>query len=327
MEKRGKAQRILYLYDKLIRGEFIYKRAEAERFHVEPKSIQRDIEDIRMYLEERNMEEGVVGDVPYDRKRGGYHIEQSEKNRLSNAEILAVAKILLDSRAFRRDEMHSILDRFVTCCASPENKKQVNALIANEKIHYIEPHHGKRFMDTMWEIGRAINESRYIEITYQKIKDRKPVSVKRVVQPLALMFSEYYFYMAAYIDDANKKKEFQVPNDAFPTIYRIDRIQKLKVSKEHFTIPYKDRFEEGEYRKRIQFMYGGKLQKTLFWYKGQNVEAVLDRLPTAQIQEEQDGEYLISAETFGTGINNWLWSQGEQVEVVKKPCGQRGGQE
>ena len=92
-------------------------------------------------------------------------------------------------------------------------------------------------------------------------------------------------------------------------------------------ISYKDRFEEGEYRKRIQFMYGGKLQRTLFWYKGQNVEAVLDRLPTAQILEERDGKYLISAETFGTGINNWLWSQGEMVEVVNKPCRQRGDQE
>lgn len=104
----------------------------------------------------------------------------------------------------------------------------------------------------------------------------------------------------------------------FPTIYRIDRIQNVKVLDEHFKIPYKDRFEEGEYRKRIQFMYGGKLQRTMFWYKGLSVEAVLDRLPTAKILREEDGKYLVSAETFGKGIEMWLRSQGDLVEVVEK---------
>lgn len=67
-------------------------------------------------------------------------------------------------------------------------------------------------------------------------------------------------------------------DDAFPTIYRIDRIAGYKVLDEHFKIPYSDRFEEGEFRKRVQFMYGGKLQKIKFRYKGGSIEAVLDRL-------------------------------------------------
>lgn len=59
----------------------------------------------------------------------------------------------------------------------------------------------------------------------------------------------------------------------------------------------------------------------MFWYKGEVVEAVLDRLPTAEIIEEKDGRYLISAETFGTGIEMWLRSQGEDVKVINN--GQR----
>ncbi len=86
---------------------------------------------------------------------------------------------------------------------------------------------------------------------------------------------------------------------------------------EHYRIPYKDRFEEGEYRKRIQFMQGGRLQRTEFWYKCINVEAVLDRLPTARILKKEDGRYLISAETFGKGIEMWLRSQGDQIEMIK----------
>ena len=113
------------------------------------------------------------------------------------------------------------------------------------------------------------------------------------------------------------KKNFSVMDDAFPTIYRIDRIRSLKILDERFNIPYTSRFEEGEFRKRIQFMYGGKLQKIKFKYTGPDVDAILDRLPTAQIMDEENGAYIISAEVFGTGINMWLRSQGSYVEVIQ----------
>jgi hypothetical protein len=131
------------------------------------------------------------------------------------------------------------------------------------------------------------------------------------------MFSEYYFYLTAFIEDEDVKKDFEVLDDAFPTIYRIDRIQKMKVFDEKFHIPYSSRFEEGEFRKRIQFMYGGKLQKVKFKYSGSDIDAVLDRLPTAKILSEEDGVYTVSAEVFGKGIDMWMRSQGDSVELIK----------
>lgn len=129
------------------------------------------------------------------------------------------------------------------------------------------------------------------------------------------MFSEYYFYLTAFIENIDKK-QFQVPEDPYPTIYRIDRIKKVDITKEHFKIPYKNRFEEGEFRKRVQFMYGGKLQRVKFRYKGISAEAVLDKLPTAKILEQDEKGFVISAEVFGKGIEMWLRSQGEMVEVL-----------
>ena len=147
-----------------------------------------------------------------------------------------------------------------------------------------------------------------------RMKDK--ALVKRRIKPAAIMFSEYYFYLAGFIEDEQIRKDFEVLDDAFPTIYRIDRIAKLRVSQEHFHVPYKDRFEEGEFRKRIQFMYGGKLQKIKFKYSGESVEAVLDRLPTAKILDEQDGVYAISAEVFGKGVEMWIRSQGDKIHDV-----------
>jgi hypothetical protein len=123
--------------------------------------------------------------------------------------------------------------------------------------------------------------------------------------------------LTAFIDDEEVKADFDVLNDAYPTIYRIDRIKQYKVLDERFRIPYANRFEQGEFRKRIQFMYGGKLQKVRFTYSGNSVEAVLDRLPTASIESEENGVYTISAEVFGKGIEMWLKSQGDMVQILE----------
>ena len=311
--ENDKIYRVLDMYTKLMDGGVVNKCQEAQRYGVNERSIQRDIEDIRNFFDinENNVMRNYV---IYDRDKKGYRLEQTYKMKLSNGEILAICKILLDSRAFTKDEMSSILQSLIECCVPTENRKLVSELIRNEEFHYIEPRHKKVFVEDMWKIGQAIQTSRYIEIDYLRNKDKSVV--KRKLKPVAIMFSEYYFYLTAFIDDKDEaRKDFDVLNDSFPTIYRIDRIKNLKVLEERFHIPYSSRFEEGEFRKRIQFMYGGKLQKVKFKYKGENVEAVLDRLPTAKILEEEDGVFTISAEVFGKGIDMWLRSQGEKVEV------------
>lgn len=312
--KNGKIERILGIYTKLLSGNIVNKLKEAQEYGVNERTIQRDIEDIRSYMEAEAERTGCINSVVYDRIKKGYRLEQIYKMKLTNSEVLAVCKILLDSRAFTKKEMTDMLDKLVACCVPKENQKMVTDLISNEEFHYVEPRHRTQFIDTMWDIGQAIRESRYIEIQYFRIKDKSVVT--RKVKPAAIMFSEYYFYLTAFIDDEEVRKDFDVINDAFPTIYRMDRIRKLKVLDERFHIPYGNRFEEGEFRKRVQFMYGGKLQKVKFNYSGNDVDSVLDRLPTAEIVGEDDGIYTISAEVFGKGIDMWLRSQGNKVKVV-----------
>lgn len=316
LEKQGtdKIERVLGIYTKLINGSVVYKAAEAVNYGVNERSIQRDIDDIRNYIELQGAEDGIVNSVIYDRQVKGYKLEQIYKLKFTNPEILAICKILLDSRAFTKIEMEAMLQKLIESCVPEENQKLVKELIGNEEFHYIEPKHGSVFIDKMWQIGEAIHNHQYIEIRYQGIKGS---TVKtRKLQPLAIMFSDLYFYLAAFIEDEKVRENFNVINDSFPTIYRIDRIQGLRVLDEKFHIPYTDRFEEGEFRKRIQFMYGGKLRKIRFIYKGYSVEAVLDRLPTAKIEKEENGEYTISAEVFGDGIDMWLRCQGDLVRVV-----------
>ena len=314
MEKKDKLERVLSIYTKLMNGAIVYKVEEANRFGVNEKSIQRDIEDIRCYLETAAEDAGIDNTVIYDRLHKGYRLEQSYRTKLQNSEILAICKILLDSRAFTKGEMDGMLRKLIDCCVPKKNQKQVLELIRNETFHYIEPQHRTVFIDKMWQLGQAITGYHYVEITYRRMRDK--ALVRRKIKPVAIMFSEYYFYVTAFIDDEETRQDFEVLDDAFPTIYRIDRIQDMRVLEEKFHIPYSSRFEEGEFRKRIQFMYGGKLQRVKFEYRGEAVEAVLDRLPTAKILDEKEGVYTITAEVFGKGIDMWLRSQGENVRVL-----------
>lgn len=314
-ESKDKIERVLGMYSKLMNGYIVNKAEEAQIYGVNERSIQRDIEDIRGYMDTASTEDGIINTVIYDRNAKGYRLEQIYEMKLSNSEILAICKILLDSRAFTKKEMTKLISRLVECCVPKVNRKEVNDLIKNEEYHYIELQHRSEFVDKMWDIGKAIREHNFVDIEYQRTKDK--ALVKRRIKPVSIMFSEYYFYITAFIDNEEIKADFDVLDDSYPTIYRIDRIKKYKILPEKFNIPYANRFEEGEFRKRIQFMYGGKLQRVRFNYSGNSVEAVLDRLPTAKIENEKEGVYTITAEVFGKGIEMWLRSQGDMVNNIE----------
>lgn len=302
-----KSARMLAIYARFLSGQVLEKRALALEYGVTERSIQRDMESLRCFLAEQQLSQDIV----YDRKAKGYRLTNCVPKGLTNSEILAVCKILLESRSMRKDEMLPILDKLIDCAVPESSQKAVRSLIANEELHYIEPHHGQHILDGLWEIGQAIKNHCVMEIEYERMKE--PKLVRRRVQPVGIMFSEYYFYLTALLEH---KETFENPDDLFPTIYRIDRIRSFEVLDEHFQVPYTGRFEEGEFRKRIQFMYGGKLERIKFRYTGPSVEAVLDRLPTAKIISQDEKGWVIEAEVFGKGIEMWLRSQGENVRVV-----------
>lgn len=306
-ENRAKAFRLLSMANWLKEGKTLKKSDLAQAFHVTERSIQRDIEDLRCFFADDTPPKEVI----YDPKARGYYLTQWDDAALTNSEILAVCKILLESRSMISDEMVPLLNKLIARCVPEENKKAVSELIANEQYHYNEPHHGRPVLPSLWEIGQAINHHQVMEITYTRLKE--PQEVTRLIEPVGLMFSEYYFYLTAFLRNIDRAAKFDNKDDLFPTIYRIDRIKSFRVLDEHFQVPYIGRFEEGEFRKRVQFMYGGRLERIKFKYIGPSIEAVLDRLPTAEILRRDCDGWIIAAEVFGKGIEMWIRSQGPYI--------------
>lgn len=302
--KENKGFRLLHLYERLSRGEVVRKVDLAQKFVVTDKTIQRDIEELRAYLAETRTDEGEAS-IVYERSRGGYLLTHAASEWLTNEDVLAVCKILLESRAFCREELDDLLKKLLRQTA-PQDRAQVGRLIRSEQHYYVPLRHGKKLLSAIWKLSQHMTAQHTIRISYCRQDGTERV---HEVNPVAIMFSEYYFYLIAYLADGRKE---------FPTIFRIDRIVHFEPTSATFRVTHSGKFSDGEFRKRIQFMYAGELRRVTFDYSGASVEAVLDRLPTARVISEENGVYRIAAEVYGNGIDMWLRSQGDAVKVVEK---------
>ncbi|WNS41539.1 WYL domain-containing protein [Paenibacillus sp. MMS20-IR301] len=298
----NKGFRLLNMHELLNRGELIKKAELAERYGVTEKTIQRDIDELRVYLADTRFAEGEVS-IKYDRIRSGYYLVRMEREWITNEEVLAICKILLESRAFCKEELDTLVVKLLAQVTS-NDRKQVENMIRNEQFYYVPLRHGKKLLAAIWELSQYITHHEVIRISYVR---QDGVERAHEVKPVAIMFSEYYFYLIAFMAD---------DRHGFPTVFRIDRIESLQGTGIKFKVPYKDKFNDGEFRKRVQFMYSGELQRVKFKFSGTSIEAVLDKLPTAQILSENEGVYVISVETYGNGVDMWIRGQGEKVEVL-----------
>lgn len=298
-EKDVKVNRILTIYSKLVQGEIVNKKEMAKIFNVNERTIQRDLEDIRNYFSE-NREVIGIKDIVYKHDKKGYRIDNRD-DVLTKEDILALTKILLESRAFCKEELTHLTNSILRQ-VDINQRKHVKDIIGNELLNYVQLKQSRLLLTKIWDLSELIRNKEVVKLSYVKIGG---MEVERVVKPVAIIFSEYYFYLIAYFNDFDS-----------PTVFRVDRIKEYKTVGEKFYIPNSERFEDGEFRKRVQFMYPGKLMKIKFEFTGPSVDAVLDRLPTAKIIEKINEKFVLEAEIFGTGIIMWILSQGKNIRVI-----------
>lgn len=297
----NKSFRLLNIYERLNKGEALYKEQLADDFGVSLKTVQRDIDDLRAYLAETHFTE-TEASIKYDKSKNCYFLKRLKREWMTNEEALALCKILLESRAFCKEELSHLIDKLIAQI-SPNDRRVAESIIRNEYFHYVPLRHEKKLLNPIWTLSQYITNQEIISFEYQR-QDGKHSS--KTVKPVSIMFSEFYFYLIAFVADDSKD---------YPIIFRIDRIADIRNTGKHFTIDYSKKFRDGEFRKRVQFMYAGELKTVKFEYSGV-LEAILDRLPTAKILKEENGVYTISAETYGDGIYMWLRSQGDMVKIV-----------
>lgn len=300
--------RLLELHDRIKQGKSLNKAALMREFEIDSKTFQRDINKLREYYSKKGL-----GDIIYNRKKNCYSLgsgdsKKGEDERLTEKEIFAICKILIESRAFNKDEFKAIIRKLLQLCPKAEGN-EVKKAINNECFYYSELQHRKPLIDIIWELRQAITKQQVVEFEYQRADNEMR---QHKVKPVGIVFSEFYFYLLAFTKDAT---------DKYPIIFRVDRIKKktMKITGERFTMSnsYYARFKESDFKKRALFMYSGELQSIRFEFTGV-LEALKDRIPTVSIEKETDNGVIARAEAFGKGLEMWLRSQGDKVRILEK---------
>ncbi len=299
-----KKNRVLDIFYRAFRGENISVKELADEYNVSTKSISRDINEIKNFLSDNR---DLVGnsELEYSHQEKVYQLRFD--GFLLSKELVAMLKILIGSRALSKEELSDIvykLKGFTTY----NDRIMLEKLIQKEMYHYEEVGRDcESVVDNIWQLTNCISSGREISISYMKMNRDE---VEHRIKPLAIIFSENYFYLFAADEDKNKP---------FPMYLRVDRIKNITLHRDSVIDMTRYNFDEGELRKRIQYMFPGEEMTIRFEFSGPSVQAILDRMPTARIIEKHKDKYIIEAVVYGDGIKMYLLSQGSHVKVISPP--------
>ncbi len=300
--KEFKTDRVIDLFLRALKGESLSAQTLADEYHVSTRSITRDFNSLKVFLAEHR---DVLGDAELEYSGSDHCYTLRMGQMLTNKELLAITKVLIGCRAFNSDDLLLIIKK-LKANTTPGGRDRLASLVKNELFHYVETGSDCRsVIDHIWKLTECITSKREITIVYYKMNRNQ---VKHRIRPVSIMFTEYYFYLIAY------KCEGDAPNT--PYYFRVDRITDITTHREHYQLTKEQNVDEGELRKKSQFMFPGRSMHIRFAFTGPSVQAVLDRIPTAKVVDRTDSASIIEADVYGDGIRMFLFSQGSWVKVL-----------
>lgn len=300
----SKYERILEIFFRALRGEYISAIKLADEYGVSTKSIQRSISELRNFLANHRELVGNT-ELEYLRKDNSYRLKMEDF--LTNKELFALLKVMIGTRALSSEDLLSVVNKLKKL-TTPDDRQKLEKLIQKEMFLYAEIHHDcESVPDNLWRIVQCISEDKEISIDYYRM-DRQWVTHR--IRPKTIMFVDHYFYLIAYFSSGRTQ---------IPYYFRIDRIKDITIHRHHentqVVVPD---VNEADLRNRSLFMWPGKLKNIRFEFSGPSLQSLKDKLPTAKVVAKLEGnKYLVEAEVYGgEGIKMWLLSQGSWVKVV-----------
>ena len=296
--KDQKSDRVLEIFFLAMKGEQLSVKELSEKYNVSTRSITRDIGEIKAFLADHR---DIIGNAELEYSSISHRYTLKIESFLTNKELLGIAKILIGARALSTETLVEVMEKLKQH-TSPDDREKIEHLIRKEIYHYSPVHSDcEDILDNLWNITDYIEQKRYITIDYYRMDRQRSI---HKVRPMAVIFTEYYYYLIAYMD-----------NDKIYH-FRLDRIVKITAHREYFEINTDNKVDEGDIRNNSQYMFQGKQRHVRLSFSGPSVQAVLDRIPTAKIVDRRDGKYIIDIEAIGEGVKMFLLSQGSWVEVL-----------
>lgn len=184
------------------------------------------------------------------------------------------------------------------------DKKSIKELIDSELQNYVPPIHNKAILKMHWDLNQPIMKMQKIKIKYIR---RDNETVERVISPLAVVFSDYYFYLIAYID----KKDYD-----YPAFFRLDRIVSFIILNQTYSKQLFSKYNVGNMKKNTKFMSGGRFIKVKLKVDKLVLNTILDQIPNAIIINENNSFAFLEVKIFEDGFIKWVLNNSDAVEVI-----------
>lgn len=296
-----KITRILLLYSKLTKGEEINKTVFCFENDCSPRTFDRDIEDIRLYLSESFS----LMELTYDRGRNTYFIAGTKRLELEPMEYLFVERILKDTAVLRKDEFEILTSHLLS---NTENGTTLNSFKSEVCNCYESPLHNKALLKIHGDLVSIIRAKKCIRVKYFKTNGEE---VKRDVIPCAVKYDLGYLYLIGYRE--NKM-------DDYPAYFRLDRIYSFDVIRSQTsTEQEKVKSYMESYFSGITQMYGGDFIEITLECKEKYFSYIHDKFRSAKILNQNKEVLTIKICAFEDGFVKWMMSQPQNMVSVIQP--------
>ena len=296
-----KITRMLLLHSRLVQGEKINKFNFCMETDSLPRTFDRDIEDVRLYLSEFFCNEELI----YDRQENAYYFLGLQRAALEAMEYLLIERILLDTRVLRVDEMDRLLAHLFL------NAENVGKTLFHEKEcikEYEGPTHKKAILKMHGDLTTVLTSKLVIKIKYIKMNEE---IVKREVIPCAIKYDLGYLYLIAFLRVSNKQ---------YPAYFRLDRIYSFTIAgnQRYYEMRRVDEYIE-KYSKGITQMYGGEFIEILLKCKKKFYPYIYDKFRNANIVSDSDDIVNVKLCAFEGGFIKWMMSQPIDLVQIIEP--------
>lgn len=301
MEAIDKVTRVLTLYSKLMSGKLVNKRTFIEEYGISSRSFDRDIEDIRIFFSETFS--GM--DLVYDRERQGYYIENLNiVKELSPMETVVLITMLKETRALRKDEFLGLMSSLLEA-TEKRNQQKIKDLVKETCEDYNPVNHDRALLKLFWDLEQCILKRNIIILKYKK---RNGEEVERMIYPLDIEFSEYYFYLIGLRADCQYK---------YPAFFRFDRIESFQLTLRTFDSLVIENYKKMDLKKHLKYMQAGERRDVLLWCEKGAFENLLDTFEKYEVIESQEDGAVVKINIFQDGFIQWVLGQGENILVLE----------
>lgn len=282
-----KIDRLLGIIINLLNQETMTAKQLAEKFEVSIRTIQRDMDSISM---------AGVPIVSNTGMNGGYSILSSYKleNQFIKKEDYRIIIMALKSlnTGYESSQLEQIIEKYIAL---------TNGHSQNVFLDYSVAREDNRVQKNNKRIERSIDEHTQIIFDYRNVSG---VLSHRNVQPLALRFQWYGWYLFGFDLDKNSYRTF-----------KIARIRNLETT----GIIFQYDVDIEELLKRNDKAYTQTCENIKVWCHKDSIDVIEEYFPEVEKRFLDDGHYIIN---LHVPPNERLWqamllSMGDKVKIIE----------